>query len=424
MRTQKLPYYLLVGFNILTWIIYLSNPYLNSSTDTHVLTVFYVLINIICLAVGFRKGERVSVYTKLRKVTYAENFHNRYYSKYLIFYVLTFLLKYAYDLRIPAFNINALITRILLGISNAELGYAMTLEGAQSFSWSIYQFFNLFDCGFFIIGMLCWRYLSKIEKTSFFILVVIELLKWFGAGTSFGIMQICTTLVLVYVASMSIEYISKKQLFKISAILALVFIFAISAFGSNMQGRAGGELRDIQSSQVNLDSFVFKYFISYLPSWFQNLYDFIVRYLVGGYYNLEYAFQCDYDWCMLLGSNNALTTLADDVFHIGIEENSYQIKMFHKFGVDPYVFWHSCYTWLANDFTLLGVPFVVYWIGRTTSLALSMFRKYNDMISGVIYVILGNVVIFFFANNNYLSGHFYLFMILFLYWVNVKYRIK
>lgn len=424
MRTQKLPFYLLVGFNLLTWIIYLSNPYLASSTDTHILTVIYVLLNIICLAVGFRTGERVSGSTALVKVTYADNFYKRFYTKYFIFYILTFLLKYAYELRIPAFNINALITRVLVGISNPEIGYVMTLEGAQSYSWSIYQFINLFDCGFFIVGMLCWRYLSKFEKTTFSILVVFELLKWFGAGTSFGIMQISTTLALVYVASMSIEYLSKKQLFKISFVLGLVFIFAVIAFGSNMQGRSGGELRDIQSSQVNLDSFVFKYFVAYLPTWFQDLYDFVVRYLVGGYYNLEYAFRCDYDWCMFLGNNNALTTLADDVFHLGVEENSYPIKIFHKFGVDPYIYWHSCYTWLANDFTLFGVPLVVYWIGRTTSLALSMFRQYNDMVSGVIYVILGNVIIFFFANNNYLSGHFYLFMIVFLYWVNVKYRIK
>ena len=90
MRTQKLPFYLLVGFNLLTWIIYLSNPYLASSTDTHILTVIYVLLNIICLAVGFRTGERVSGSTALVKVTYADNFYKRFYTKYFIFYISVF----------------------------------------------------------------------------------------------------------------------------------------------------------------------------------------------------------------------------------------------------------------------------------------------------------------------------------------------
>ena len=266
--------------------------------------------------------------------------------------------------------------------------------------------------------------MSKVQKPIFIVLVVFELLKWFGAGTSFGIMQICTTFVLVYIINMKRESLSKKELFRTGSVLLLVFIAAIVSFGTNMQGRAGGELQDINSSQVNLDSFVFKYVIAYLPEWFQNLYDFICRYLVGGYYNLEYMFQCDYDWTYFLGSTNALTTLADDIFHFGVESLNYQTKIYDKFGIDPYINWHSCYAWWANDFTIIGVPFVVYWIGKIATRALSLYRRYEDLTSGIVFVFFANTIIYFFANNNYFSGHLFFLLVVLAIWNKKMYKTK
>ena len=256
MKTSKIPLYILIGFNILTWVIYVSNPYLNSVSSTHGLTVFYVLVNIIALYYGLKNGEKNADHIQLRRTSLVGSFSRRYLWYYFVFYILTFTLKYAYELRCPAFDISALVNRIIIGISSPDLGYQLTLKGAQSFSWSIYTIISTVDSGFFIIGMLCWKQMSKVQKPIFIVLVVFELLKWFGAGTSFGIMQICTTFVLVYVINMKRESLSKIELFRTGSVLLLVFIAAIVSFGTNMQGRAGGELQDINSSQVNLDSFV------------------------------------------------------------------------------------------------------------------------------------------------------------------------
>lgn len=424
MKTSKIPFYILIGFNILSWVIYVSNPYLNSVSSTHDLTVFYVLVNIIALYYGLKNGEKNANHIQLRRTSLVGGFSRKYLWYYFVFYILTFTLKYAYELRCPAFDISALVNRIIIGIASPDLGYQLTLKGAQSFSWSIYTIISTVDSGFFIIGMLCWKQMSKVQKPIFIVLVVFELLKWFGAGTSFGIMQICTTFVLVYVINMKRESLSKKELFRTGSVLLLVFIAAIVSFGTNMQGRAGGELQDITSSKVNLDSFVFKYVIAYLPEWFQNLYDFICRYLVGGYYNLEYMFQCDYDWTYFLGSTNALTTLADDIFHIGVESLNYQTKIYDKFGIDPYIYWHSCYAWWANDFTIIGVPFVVYWIGKIASRALSLYRRYEDLTSGIVFVILANTIIYFFANNNYFSGHLFFLLVVLAIWNKKMYKTK
>ena len=93
-----------------------------------------------------------------------------------------------------------------------------------------------------------------------------------------------------------------------------------------------------------------------------------------------------------------------------------------KMGVDSYVNWHSCYLWLANDFTLLFVPVVVFFIAKFTSSALYMYRSSRDFCSGIVFVILANMLLFMFANNNYLSSVFYSFIFIFPYWYIKKYK--
>lgn len=421
MKTTKIPIYILVGFNFFTWLIYLSNPFANSVSEMHNYTILYVLLNILMLYWGLKQGVKSGNRLNPRRIIRVKTFFKKYMTPLFVFYILTFSLKYAYELRVPVFDIPALINRIAMGITSPDLGYALTLTGSQSFPWSLYMMMSIVDGAFFIIGMLCWDYLSKFQKSIFVLLAVIDVLKWFGAGTSFGIMQMLSTLLLVYVISIKSNQLTRKQIIKYIFVGGVLFIFAITAFGINMEGRAGGSFTDIKETDINTDSFFYHYFVSILPKWFQDMYQFIARYLVGGYYNLELAFTADYDWCFFLGRNNALTRIADDFLHIGIEPINLQHKIYQMYGIDPYIYWHSIYTWLANDFTLFGVPIVVYVIGKLTSMTLMVYTKYNDMISGVIFILLANCTIYFFANNNYLSGHYYVFLGFVIIWLTSRY---
>ena len=136
---------------------------------------------------------------------------------------------------------------------------------------------------------------------------------------------------------------------------------------------------------------------------------------------LENIYELDFHWGGFFGNNPALQSLAQDFLFLNPEMNSYQMQM-EKLGVDSYVNWHSCYLWLANDFTILFVPFVVYYIAKFASAALHMFRTSRDLSSGIVFVVLANMLLFMFANNNYLSSVFYSFMFIFPYWYFRKYR--
>ena len=78
MKTSKIPFYILIGFNILSWVIYISNPYLNSVSSTHELTVFYVLVNIIALYYGLKSGEKNANQIQLRKTSAVGGFSKKY----------------------------------------------------------------------------------------------------------------------------------------------------------------------------------------------------------------------------------------------------------------------------------------------------------------------------------------------------------
>ena len=109
---------------------------------------------------------------------------------------------------------------------------------------------------------------------------------------------------------------------------------------------------------------------------------------------------------------------------VDVEPMNYQTKIYKTYGVDPYIFWHSCYVWLANDVSIFGVPIIMFWVGKFCSTALVLYRRYNDLLSVVIFVIFANMIIFLFANNNYIANLFYTFMFIFPIWIFTRYKKK
>ena len=276
---------------------------------------------------------------------------------------------------------------------------------------------------FFIIGMLSWRKLSRAYKAIFIILSVIELLKGMGSGSSFGEIKMITTLAVVLVANIKDGSISKKRKRQIAIGVFCAFFAALFIFARNMSGRSGGELSSTfgESLNFNENSFINKYLISHLSEGFQNLYVYICNYLVHGYYNMEYMFSVDYDWTWLFGSNPSKSLFLQVLTGFNVEPLSYQTKIFNTYGIDPYISWHSCYLWLANDVTVAGVPIIMFIIGRFIAVSLILFRQYNDLLSGLICVIFSNMALYLFSNNNYISGVFYPFLFALPYWLITRY---
>lgn len=423
MRTIKLVYFSLIGFNLLTLLCYITNPFYAGAQHNHWLTVIYISLCICMISLGFRSGVRNGEKKAYKGGYLMTNISKRQLVFYYLIYISTFLLKYAYELKVPAFDFSALLSRVVIGVSNPLIGYKLSLDGPQVYSWSLYFIICLLDTFFFAINFLNWKKLSKFMKFIFMILLLLEIFRWLAAGTTFGIVMLVTSTVLAYCCNIETDYISKRSLFRVGLIIFGMFIVAILAFRLNMLGRAGGDFSShtMRQFSFNETSWIYKNVMGSLGEDTQNLFVYILFYLVGGYYNLEYAFSCDFDWCWFLGRNTALTNVTDNILGMDIESLNYQTKIFQEFGVDPYIQWHSCYLWLANDFTLWGVPLIVFVIAHFTGSALTLYRKKNDMLSGLVFIVFATMIILFFANNNFMSNVFFPYIFIFTYWLLTRY---
>lgn len=420
MRYYKLPFYILIGFNIFTVALYAIQPFILTNGN-YVYTILYLLLNIIALYLGIKKGfANASLSTRNVKVY---SFNPKTFKTIFVFYCLTFLIKYSYDLYCPMYDVNAIISRIILGINDPQLGYL--LKGVRHVPWSLYFFVSTIDNIFFIYGMLSWPYMKTSYKVIFVMLCVFEVLFWFGKGTNFGVMMMISSVLFSYLmTNQKVSRIHLGRLLLYGIGIAVIFFAAIAVFHHNMEARSGGDfdvvdtdLLAVTNGSVDYDSIILKL----LPPQFTTLYLYIASYLTQGYYSLSNSFDCHFHWCYGLGNTPAIMSFAN-LFGIDVESRIYQTQMFEKFHIEPYATWHSFYLWMANDVSLMGVPIIVFLIGCIVSTSFRLFREKQDFLSGVVFVIFANIIMLFFANNNYLSSVFYSFMFIFPYWLITRYN--
>lgn len=416
MKSVYLPYKILVFFNLLTLLLYSYAPLYSANPERHVLCLVYVLVNIVAWGVGYKTG--VNKWAK-REVKLRGPFSvisKRLLRFFFLFYILTLLPKYAYELQTPVFDISAMINRVVIGLIDPSAGYTME-RGAMPYNWSIYVLISIIDGIFITIGLLSWKKMGRGQKCLFVFLCILDSLKWFGKGTNFGVIVILVSIILAFLAQRDeVLQANNKRIFLIVGLLSLV---ALWVFAHNMEGRSGGDLSEVKDSVFNLnsDSTINNFIINHLSEQMSNLYLFVVSYLTGGYTNLECAFDVDAGWSFFMGSNPSKANLAQFILGVDVEPLGYPAVISTRFGIDAYISWHSCYAWLANDVGLFGVPFIVFIVGRLTSISLIFYRKYRDLLSGVIFIILGCMCFFFFANNNYISALFYSFIFIFPLWL-------
>ncbi|TWR28004.1 hypothetical protein FPZ42_01950 [Mucilaginibacter achroorhodeus] len=145
-----------------------------------------------------------------------------------------------------------------------------------------------------------------------------------------------------------------------------------------------------------------------IPQPLHDTYMYMVSYLTQGYYHTCLAFDLDYRSTFFMGNNPAIIEFAK-IFNVDVWPNTYMFRLREK-GVDPLVNWHSAYTWFASDFTFVGVPFIMLFLGYCFGASWSYTIIHNDFLSKIIFIAVGNILLLTFANNTYLSSIFYMIM--------------
>ena len=132
-----------------------------------------------------------------------------------------------------------------------------------------------------------------------------------------------------------------------------------------------------------------------------------------GYYALDKAFDIGIIQPNIFNTNFFTINVLERI-DPSIMDGSYLSLLERNYGIDPLASWHSIYVWLANGFTFLGVPFVIFIIGYyfAKSWMSSIYEK--NIISVSLFAIHFQMIMYFFANNQVYSFSFVVIVGLFV----------
>lgn len=416
---RNIPLSILLLFNLFTFLLFITAPY-SWRNNNILLFIIFIITIYSSIIIGYQTGYKSGIKTVQHKNRIAY-FSQRILSLIFTFYTFTFLIKYAYILRFEPYEIKKMISFLLVGIINPDLGYALTLDSSRAFTipWSIYFLISIVNQLFFIIGFLSWPKLKLLHKTLYVIFLGSEIFFWMGRGTNFGVITLITTFLLTRLFDLNLNKTNLKNLLKITTTILLLLTLSLSIFSYNMKKRGGGnelnyEQFNLGESKVDESSIVFQI----VPPPLHDTYMYMVYYLAQGYYHTSLSFDLDYKPTYFLGNNPAITELAK-IIGIDVSKDTYVQRLAQK-GVDPEIQWHSAYLWFASDVTFFGVPLLIYLLSSILGFSWAFSTNKNDLLSKIIFIICGNMIFFLFANNTYLASIFYSFMFILPYWLATR----
>ena len=417
-QSTNRPIIVVVGFNMLTLAVFLTAP-VRWDTDNLLQLCLLVLCCQLSILIGFQLGRKggLSRRPRVKLLRSGDRVMN-----YLVgFYVFTFLFSYAYRMGFSPLDVTGMSNLLLAGLSDRHFGYEMALRGTGlgPVPWTVYFSVSILDQSFFIAGFILWKRMPAIAKGLFGFFVVAELLFSVGRGTSFGVVSMVTTF---FLSSMFWTKQSKSGVGSVlrNVLLAsLLFGGSIALFSYDLYSRSGNVERGLDVSEFRNSSIIVdNSTLSIVPEPLRPTYLNVVSYFGGGYYHASLALDLDFRSTWFLGNNPALIGLASLV-GFDVWRNTYMHRLQAAKGVDEYGNWHSAYTWYACDVSFYGVPVILFCLGYMFGFSWAM-SLHGDFLSRIVFIILGNMLLFLFANNTYLSTVFYSFMFVLPLWMATR----
>ena len=403
------PIILVLGFNLLTIACMITAPI---EWDAENLPEIYFLV-LVCqalLPIGFGLGRKRGLLTRPRTVLPLSS--GATVMPYLLgIYLLAAPISYGYRMGFSPLDISGMANMLLAGLQDRVFAYANALRGVGlgPIPWTAYFFVSIFTQCFFIAGFLYWKRMSVGTRLLFGGLVCLDLLFSMGRGMTFGVVSMVTTFLLA-------AMFWKRSRLKTVLLVGALFVGTVAIFSYNLYSRSGNLERAVELVEFGRSTLIVDHpVLALIPESLRPTYLNVISYFCGGYYHASFALDLDFTPTLFVGSNPALIGLAA-VFGIDVWNDTYMHRLQVARGIDELGVWHSAYTWYANDVSFVGVPVVVFGIAYLFGFSWARSAQ-GDFVSKIVFVILGNVLLFLFANNTYLSSVFYSFMFLLPFWL-------
>lgn len=272
--------------------------------------------------------------------------------------------------------------------------------GQSSISTFIYTLHApLFFIGL-ALGIQRFKQIGISGKLLFLLMLGTNLSFYIAQGTNFGIFYIAFSALVIYIVcghrypSYATKIGGRKKV-----VLFIIGLIGVSLFLRNLSHRiADFSPRYLLDMPVSVEGWVY----SLLPAEVYVPLVYALTYISQGYYGLRLMFDYPFESTYGVGSGYFVIEKMGLYIDPLLFEKTYQSKMDAVW--DSKVQWHTALTWIANDVSPYGVPFVLLVFGFVASLVYKSAKINNDTISlSLIPVIFISLV--FMPANNILMGN-------------------
>ena len=217
----------------------------------------------------------------------------------------------------------------------------------------------------FPLAVVQWHRLSIPLKIGFVIWVICDLLTWIAAGTNKGLADFLMLLPWLLIARNPsvLAAVSWRKVLTIGLFVLIGCSAFLVFFGARWGSHRVALLDSASGASVEAKD---SYFGS-LPEAFRRTLIGTTSYFTQGYYALGLSLQKPFVFCYGVGNSYLWEGLSRKFVDTRILDRTYPGRIRSQ-GWDPYIRWHSFYTWIASDVSFYGTIVVMFLVGRLFAL--------------------------------------------------------
>lgn len=412
-KIKYFPIKILLFFLVFTELLYAFGPLIYKNSSSYTLYVFFFIVNI-SLYLGYKSGIKYYIErpkSKKRRIKYLQLLKILIWFSFFMIFVRMIAL---WDIK----NLSPIA--IISHLINSITAPGDVYESKLSIQSGVAAYFSILmsPLTFMTIPIAIYNRnkLSKFYQLFLSLLCVLELSIWVGQGVRKGIIDLFLIICFMMLATKPWIIINLKK-YKSIMIFAIIFVFIFVYYFlySNLHRYGLNNPEDLV-----LKSTIFEikdFYKNQVSALLLMIICSIESYLCQGYDALSYALDSDFTYSYGLGSSWFGLNLSNRL-GLDIASHTYVFQLEKTHGIDPMINWHSIYTWLASDFTFIGVPVFVFFVGyllATTWLDTLLERSFYAPAIFMLFVIM---TFYFFANNQIFSLQFIAFFAIFILWLN------
>lgn len=402
-QIQYFPLRICLSFLILTEILFWLGPNKYNITNNAILAIYLGLMNI-ALYYGYKIG------VKKFRPSYFQ------FSSRSIKILLTIGLVGVYRNLVNNWADHGLdftLSNLINSISSPGEAYLSFQDIGYNSSFFDIIFLSFFRIIAIPLGICKWEKLNKPFKVIVLITIILQIINYLGIGVRKGLLDIMLYVFFILTAK-NIRIITDPKIYRkvkiISATVIFLFLFYFVFSIASRYGHTFKEMQNLTGTEPR------QFYVDNFPGWVVFAFQSITSYLCQGYYALAEALQMGIRKIVMFSDNWVSVYYCQKFLGYNPMVNTYMADL-EILGIDMRVNWHSMYLWVANQFSFIGVPFVIFGIGYFFA------QTWNDAIHGkntlsyIVFSFFIVMVFYMFANNQVLSDSatsFWLWFIIYL----------